>query len=390
MTSKTFCHVAFRELYFESTTGKKYSSCCQQYTRGSGNVFSDETFSFEKDEWLQNLRQQLVDGEQPSTCVRCWDLEQKGFESFRQRWNKHYDAYVPNDSSPVLEVLDVRLSNKCNLQCKMCNMEFSDQIAKNYIAAKAAGIDVNKNDEHLAHFNDYGNNNAVDGLLEFILKNPTIKTIKLAGGEPMIMDEIEHLLTELVRAGRTNLKIFCLTNATTVKTRFIKILEQFASVELSCSIDGVGKWIEYQRFPAQWKTIKRNYRKLTDSKLQITLTPVWTQLNLLGIIDYFKWLEDEQVDWLSFSEVIDPSYLSWELVPMKYREEVIDQLDSIKFPKHVHSNYFNFVERIKTSVREITPNERVLLDRNVKIWDFNNKYRYVDVYPWGKELLGEE
>lgn len=383
---KKFCFVPFRELYFENTKQPKYSSCCTQDPKNNGHIFNDKNFSFETDENLQELRQQFLNGKMPKSCSRCWILEKKGIDSYRTQWNKKYKRILPTDQ-PVLEVLDIRLSNKCNLQCKMCGMEFSDQIAQAQLSAMNSGIAVDNVEKIKFHANA-GNTNPIEGLFEFLIKNTSIKQIKLAGGEPMIMPEVEKLLIDLAEAGRTDLSIFCLTNATTVKTSVLEALEKFDKVELSCSIDGVGKWIEYQRFPASSKVICKNYRKLTESKVFTTLTPCWSQLNLLGIVEYFKWLENEKVNWLAFNEVTWPSYLGWELIPMKYRKDLINQLDDIVFPDRINRDYKNFIQRIKTDVREITDNERIELSKAVTMWDFNNKIKYVDMFPWGKELLG--
>ena len=385
---KNFCYVPFRELYFENTKSPKYSSCCTQENKENGYIFNREDFSFETDTKLQTLRQQFLNNEKPETCKRCWILEEKGVDSYRTQWNKKYvrRSISPTDA-PVLEVLDIRLSNKCNLQCKMCGKEFSDQIAQTHLAAAEAGISVDDTVESIKFHANAGNINPIEGLFDFLIKNKSVKQIKLAGGEPMIMPEVENLLIDLAAAGRTDLSIFCLTNATTVKSSVITALEKFDKVELSCSIDGVGKWIEYQRFPASSKVICKNYRKLTQSNIRTTLTPCWSQLNLLGIVEYFKWLETEKVNWLAFNEVTFPSYLQWELIPMKYRKELIEQLDSIIFPKNMNIDYYSFIQRIKTDVREITPAERVELSEAVKIWDFNNKERYIDMFPWGTEIL---
>jgi len=231
--------------------------------------------------------------------------------------------------------------------------------------------------------------NLLDRMFIYIMDSPHLKEIKLAGGEPMIMPEVEDFLKKLISVGRTNLRIFMLTNATVVKDQTIQLLEKFDEVELSCSIDGVGKWIEYQRAPANWKTIKRNYEKLVDTNIFVTLTPCWSHLNILSLVEYFKWLETTKVNYLAFNEVTYPSYLNWELVPMKYRKNLISQLDNIELSPYYSTNYKTFFERIKNDERQITDKERIELNNNVAIWDYKNKVKYINMYPWSKELLGE-
>ena len=102
------------------------------------------------------------------------------------------------------------------------------------------------------------------------------------------MPEVEELMIKLIKAGRTNLHIFFLTNCTTVKTNVLEILRQFDSTSIGCSIDGVDEWIEYQRFPVKWESVKRNYNKLLKYGIETSITPAWSHLNLLGIIDFFN------------------------------------------------------------------------------------------------------
>ena len=130
-----------------------------------------------------------------------------------------------------------------------------------------------------------------------------------------------------------------------------------------------------------------------QGKFDIDILPCWSQLNVLGLADFFKWLKEEKVlAVVNFTEVEYPSYLNWTLIPLKYRTELIKELGNIKWPRSIRSsqqNYDSLVERLATEVREITPEEREKLKTMVQVWDFNNPIKYRDMFPWGKELLGE-
>lgn len=384
---KNFCYVPFRELYYEDVGSGQFNSCCTQKDIHRKNIFDTiDTDWFANSKELKQLRKEFLKGKRPDKCARCWILEEKGVDSYRTQWNKKYKREPIKGIQPRLELLDIRLSNKCNLQCKMCTPGFSDQIAKKQQEMFELGlVDTAPKIETLRPVRD----NLLDNMFNHIMNTPSIREIKLAGGEPMIMPEVEEFLIKLITAGRTDIKIFILTNATTVKTSMITTLKQFKHVEISCSIDGVGEWIEYQRAPASWRTISKNYDKLVNSNLFVTLTPCWSHLNLFGIVEYFKWLDTTKVNWVSFNEVTWPSYLSWELIPMKYRYELISQLDDIVFPKNINQDYIGFVNRIKTETRPITNDEREELKKAVVIWDYKSKVKYRDMFPWATELLGE-
>jgi len=401
---KNFCYVPFRELYFEHNSGDTkpgYRSCCIQLQSHKGELFNKQDNWFKTDSELVKIREEFLQDKRPSNCITCWADEDQGLVSSRHHVNKKYVNNRRNtrpEDPPVLEVIDIRLTNKCNLQCKMCYSGFSDQIAKNIIAATEAGaIGKTKQskeywDSYQADFyKDFSNIDPVKGLFEFIMAHDTIKEIKFAGGESFLMPEIEKLMLELIDAGRTNLCIYFLTNCTTVKTSVLEILKKFDRTEIACSIDGSGKWLEYQRFPVKWNTLKRNYRKLVDHNMETSITPCWSHLNILGMADFIKWIQSENpTNCVSYNEVTMPSYLHWELIPLQYRTELIDELDSMDLKGlDLDWNYFSIVTRLKNNVRQITELERTELRNNVNLWDFNNDVKYRDMYPWAKELLGE-
>jgi organic radical activating enzyme len=393
---KNFCYIPFRELYIDHNSGDTtpgYKSCCIQTDSYKGTPLSGSKDWFHTDEGLVSIRKQFLSDKQPSRCISCWKLEASGSVSKRQASNKRYkERRIDPFDTPELEVLDVRLSNKCNLQCKICYAGNSDQIAKNMISATEAGkLDPQyAKDESALYYSNSSNIDPVKGLYEFILNNKSIKEIKFAGGEPFVMPEVEELLLKLIKVGRTNLHTFFLTNCTTVKTNVLDILKQFDSTSIGCSIDGVDEWIEYQRFPVKWESVKRNYNKLLKNDIETFITPAWCHLNLLGIIDFFKWIEEDNITCnIEWNDVDYPTYLNWELIPMKYRTNLIEQLDNFTFPTNISNGYHTLINRVKNDVREITKQERKELYTNAQLWDFNNPIKYRDMFPWAKELLNE-
>ena len=121
----------FRELYIEHTTNRNnivdedpgYRSCCIQSKSHKGSLVNKSTDWFTTDKNLVDIRKQFLEGKKPSNCSNCWMEEKLGLVSSRQKENSKYVNHFRNlkpTDPPSLEVLDIRLSNKCNLQCKMC------------------------------------------------------------------------------------------------------------------------------------------------------------------------------------------------------------------------------------------------------------------------------
>jgi hypothetical protein len=171
------------------------------------------------------------------------------------------------------------------------------------------------------------------------------------------------------------------------KESTIESLKQFDRVILQCSIDGIGEHIEFQRFPCKWSVIERNFRRFLQCGFEVSLTPCWSQLNALGVVNFLNWASEFDDIFVAYNEVMQPSYLDFRLIPIKYRETVISSLNNCRFPKLMHKDYFKFFEALKKQQRSIITEEKQALNDAVNIWNFNNDIKYQELYPWAKDLL---
>jgi hypothetical protein len=385
MTNNLHCGVTFKELYINHTG--KFRQCCIQTQSYSEKGFlksqnPNEWFAKQYD--LNLVRQDLQSGSKNPSCFKCWNLEDKGQSSYRLNWNK--STYHAADITPEIEIIDLRLGNQCNLQCRICNPMWSDQLGKLYQSAKEDGI-VNLLNQSFFEGTIKPNNEFIEDLIGFCLRTPTLKEIKFAGGEPFVMPEVEYFLTRMIQAGKKDLTVSFLTNTTTAKESTLDVLKQFKKVILQCSIDGIGEHIEFQRFPCKWTVIERNFRRFIDCGFEVSLTPCWSQLNALGVVDFLNWASEFDNVHVAFNEVSNPTYLDYKLIPLKYRAETINALNTCKFPKRMHKDYYKFFEVLKTEERIITDEEQTVLVDAVEIWNFNNNVKYQEQYPWAKDLL---
>jgi MoaA/NifB/PqqE/SkfB family radical SAM enzyme len=179
-----------------------------------------------------------------------------------------------------------------------------------------------------------------------------------------------------------------LTNCTTVKTSFLKLLENFLDVEISCSIDGVGKWIEYQRTGSNWESIKRNFSKLQQSNIStVSLTPVITQLNVLGVADFLEWAITQNACYIAFNEIQHPEWFRWQLVPLEYRKKVLKKLNKLNLEQHnIDPNWLQFRKNLKTEVQTLDEETRHRWSGDLILWEYGSNEKYFDHYPWGKAL----
>ena len=335
---------------------------------------------YRQNTWLSAVRDDLNNSIENAACGACWHNENNNKESKRNRVNRQYGT-----TTHSIRNLDLRLSNKCNLQCKMCSGGFSDQIEKLSLELKNKGIHndlLNSNPSSITNVN-------VEKLLNLILELPDLSTIRFAGGEPFIMPEVEEFLFKLVELKKTNLTIEFITNCTSAKTRIIETLEKFKHVELMCSIDGIGDAFEYQRYPARWKTIEKNFIKMYNSKCKVGLTPCISMLNYHNMAEFFNWANQYPNARVSYNEVDYPTFLDFRLIPLSEREVFYKSFSNVNF-LDVNINWKKFQTTTMFEYRTPTDDERAKLKHySEDIWDYRCSVKFLDAYPWAKEIIGE-
>jgi hypothetical protein len=385
MKESLYCGVTYKELYINHTG--RFRQCCVQTQSHKEKDFlksKDPNKWFATQADLNLVREDLQAGFRNPSCAKCWNLEDKGHNSYRMNWNK--STYDTVSTTPEIEIIDFRLGNQCNLQCRICNPMWSDQLGKTYQLAKDNGIS-NSINQSFTKDTIKPTSQVMDDLIGFCLRTPSLKEIKFAGGEPFVMPEVEYFLNRMIQEGKTNLIVSFLTNTTTAKESTIELLKQFNKVIMQCSIDGIGEDIEFQRFPCKWSVIERNFRKFVDCGFEVALTPCWSQLNALGVVNFLNWASEFDNVHVAYNEVTNPSYLDYKLIPLKYRTETIEALKNCKFPKRMHKDYYKFFEVLKTEERTITDEEKQALNDATEIWNFNNNATYQEQYMWATELL---
>lgn len=381
----TMCYVPFKELYVKPN-GKFRNCCIQNGANGYINVTTKDPNQWFATEWeMQETRNALKSGERHPGCQRCWKQEDEGMQSYRQTWNR---AYVESgsDLTPQIEVLDLRLGNQCNLKCRMCNATWSNQISSQVAELRQLGVDNSYTKMYLTGTVKQ-TDQFLDNLFYFIKNTPTIREIKLAGGEPFAMEEVEELIFKLVESNTTNLELSLLTNATIVKDKIVQALEKFKSTHIQCSVDGVGSMLEYQRHPCKWEVIERNFIKLYNAKLTVTMTPCWSNLNVLSMADYLEWTNKFPRSYVAYNEVNTPSYLDWKIVPLEVRQSVIEKLETVNLHNKVNSNYKKFIDKFKTEYRDLTQKEVTEFSDAVHCWDLLGKVKYHELYAWNTAII---
>jgi organic radical activating enzyme len=374
----TYCKLAHQGLYVGTTGVVKH--CCIQHTDSSvdnsvvikdWSSINDLTDFYLNNQWLATVRNELDNGIKNPGCNECWNNEYNKLQSKRQRVNKE-----PFYKTSITTV-DLRLSNKCNLQCKMCYPGASSQLANLAIELDSKGI---KNDLTKTVSTQIYN---IDNLLNLVTELPDLEYLRLAGGEPFIMPEIEEMLSKLLEKNKTNITIDFITNCTSAKTKVINLLEKFNKVILQCSIDATEEDLEYQRYPAKWSNIEKNFIKFYNSKCEVNLTPCISMLNFLNINKFLIWTEQFPKSRVSFNEVTHPSFLDFRLVPLENRKDLFNDLTKYSLKTNTAKNWDKFISTLMYQHKVPTKNECDLLKHySQDIWDYRCNVKFLEKYPY--------
>ncbi|MCB1016903.1 MAG: twitch domain-containing radical SAM protein, partial [Acidimicrobiales bacterium] len=262
---------------------------------------------------MQQLRRDFRAGERPVECSSCWNEEAAGIPSFRQTYvrdrgiHEEPDYAVDTPDHPV--ALDLKLTNACNLKCRICGPVASSLWLREELAV--GGPDA---DPWLVENKDYFRANKITGdptnravLRRWLLH---LDHLELTGGEPMLSRENREVLELVVAEGRPErMTLLLTTNATVVDERVLELLPAFGAVALTLSIDDIGARFEYERSPGRWdvaEPIVRRYAAMTSERLHVGINCSVSPLNV--------WYLPEMVGWLTADEALAPVHLNLNLV----------------------------------------------------------------------------
>ena len=238
---------------------------------------------------IKSIRQAFLDGKQLPECSKCWQQEQQGLLSRRQRELDAHGKHLKNcvsthANNPIL--LDVKLGIKCNLQCKICNSEYSNNWIKDEKDIFGQVINVQDGKDWTDHSVNWRHIKDVSKDLE---------ALYLSGGETLMLPNTIDLLQHLVDIDvAKNIWLKIHTNGTVrISDKMLEVFKCFKAVRLMYSIDDIGDRFEYQRPPTSWKKVESNFlQAMQHTWLDLRITYTVSLLNCLSGTEFTQWCND--------------------------------------------------------------------------------------------------
>ena len=355
-----FCHFPFSEMFIELDGA--YKACCLATKSEKYNINNTSIKSWMEDsDYLNDLRKEMLDPKKHGTkainqhCIRCVKDEARYGKSRRthhmwkessqkERWDaieRNVRMYEKSSQWAFDErIMQIQLKSfgiECNLDCHMCNHDSSsmriDMMDKhNVYSEKIFGTMKNTRRKIKLVEDNLNKINKKDVIEQIKELAPYLNSIKIIGGEPLIMKKYFEFLEEIVKTGHApHITIKFQTNLTKLgegNHRFIDFVPKFKQISFTASIDGINQYAEYLRRRSNWKEIEDNITLLNSEKYKgkafIDVNSVITCFSVLRfyeVINYCKNNPDiRSAGWLMIER---PKSLRVNNLPRKLKDQLI-------------------------------------------------------------------
>ena len=303
--------------------------------------------------YMKNVRKQMLNGEQPPSCVKCYKEEAAGHRSKRQ-WETAYwmqrtdlESLIQNTQEngevpPNLAYIDLRFGTKCQLACVMCSPHDSSGWIKDWKA-----INPQIQNESLKSNTQWRDKGSINGSSynwhknnplfweQFYEQIPNMQQIYFAGGESLIIEEHYEILEECIKQGHAkNLELRYNSNGVEWREDLFDLWKEFKLVRFHYSVDSIHEMNDYIRYPSKWKRTEEVFHildKETSNNVEVTVACAVQALNIYYLPDFIRWKLEQRFNkinmWpfgaggINYHFVYHPAHLNVKVLPAWFKAE---------------------------------------------------------------------
>ena len=380
--SPTFCVLPW--LHMATKTWGNITPCCVGEPLNEN--LNETTFS---KAWnshsMRNLRQRMLKGKKSLVCQRCYNEEKAGVASHRLRSNNYWKDYYSfnelieqTDSKGAFSgksvYLDLRLGNKCNLECTMCSpqesIRWESLSEKIYNHAQTHRLKKYFKNHKKVVFG----NNLSEKIYNYIKIDPSklwyereeikqdlynqipfLKRVVIAGGEPLLIKEHHKFLDECIEQGEAHhISLHYHTNGTVLNAELFNKWKRFESVMVFISLDDIKERNYYIRYPCPWNRIEKNIEMIDRKSPKNVHFMILCTIQIKNIFYFDKFLSflaDKKInkkyvfyDDLVHTEVVHhPYFLSCQALPKNVKKIVSQKFEDIYKKIPIKTNRFKTI-----------------------------------------------
>lgn len=384
---------------FSSLSGR-YAPCYDALAPTGHNMEDTTIREWYTSDYQNRLREEMLKEDYDGKffdhhCTGCRKHEKLYGRSDRQKYVEQvlagtFDNKVPQLLRAVLKfqkegkidlderILDIKMKmfgNACNLDCYMCHPRSANtrtlslnKVLKN--TGKVFDPDLDPKDGERMNTMKHDEEEYLDDVASVAKYT---KSIKLIGGEPLVMKNHYKLLDKLVQTGyadgigliyKTNLSVFKMEGYD-----FRNYLGKFKEFIMKISIDSYGKYNDYIRKKSDWPQLINNMKVMKARKdCRVNVHSVVSFLSVLHIWKLQEFLKELGIDH-TYYIIQFPQILQVKNLPYEIKQRLI--------PKY--KDYPNIVKSLEEKQDKeefiLTIEYCQALDRN------HNNYKLFELYP---------
>lgn len=301
-----------------------------------------------KDTNIKQLQTEMLAGQRPVACQKCWALEDQAKTSDRQLKNSSFDFYTNRDIQYIekdcrdgnfsLRILKLYTSNLCNSTCVTCGAVASSAWAT---LKKVKTFQIISQDR-----------------LDLIPYTDLVM-LSFVGGEPLVEKKNFDILEQLISVGNTDCFISLTTNGSIqLNQKQQSILKQFKNLNICLSIDGIEKRFEYIRYPLKWDILLENIDFLKSLDIDLFVSYTISNLNIFYYNETVEWFNKQELRH-NHNLVTYPNHFSVDALPKKIKLGLKQEL----FRQHSDDDDINF----SLFLKEIQQQDQL---KNISIKDY--------------------
>ena len=361
--------------------------------------------------YMKNVRLQMLNGEKPPSCLKCFKEEAAGHRSKRMwetaYWSQQVDIdklieETDTDGSvpPKLTYIDLRFGTKCQLACIMCSPHDSSGWIKDwkdvFPLVQNPSLKQNMQWENKGSINgssyNWHKNNPVFWK-QFYDQIPHMQQIYFAGGESLIIEEHYQILEECIKQGYAkNIELRYNSNAVEWRDDIFDLWKEFKKVKFHYSIDAYGEKNDYIRYPSDWKHQEEVFWKLdeTGDNIEVTTATTIMALNVAYIPELVKWKVNQGFKkinkWPFGAGGINMHFAYWppqlnvKILPQYIKQQVTESYENEFYP-WIEENWEKF-----TGVKELGVNKDTFLSAEYGLSRFKGIIRFMNSEDWSTRI----
>ena len=398
--SPTFCMAKWHHTTIYLQTGETHSCYHPRPHKIPLTEITIDPSALHNTEQKKLERLEMLNGEKPSGCQYCWNIEALGEDYVSDRKERNSSIYRPDRFEQIKngdwnqninpEYIEVSFGNECNFKCGYCHPKHSSAY---YKEIKEFGpydmVNNHRNDIDWFKVYEEETNPYVEAWWRWWPEvSKTLNILRITGGEPLLQQSTWRLLEDLDKNPKPNLEININSNfgikpilMERLVERVNKLLSEkkIKTFKMFTSMDTWGKPAEYIRTGLNLEVWEQNFH-IYMSKTNLPLTFMIT-FNILTVTNFQDLLEKflqwrkiyKQQSWATVR--FDTPYLK---EPLQYDMNI---LPKDKFMPYMYAH----LEFIKNNIDD----KNVEKFNSLEYEKFRRVVDYMESTVYSKEKLKE-